>query len=87
MDKRKPQTNTKRMVWRMDAEHPQGAWVDPTAPKRRSTPRREPGESGESGWLDSGLALRDGLQVEETPMDSLPGELGEELLRGGNKGA
>ena len=69
----------RRLVWRMDALNPAGAYIDTAA--QASAPAKAAG-APKQGWQESSLALNDGLQVSETPMDSLPDELIDELLNG-----
>lgn len=76
MATRQPPAPAKRLVWRMDAHNPAGALVSADEPHARAAPAATPEDPVQAqGWQDSSLALRDGLQVSEAPLDSLPGEL------------
>ena len=61
-----------RVVWRIDADNPLGAFVSVNKPKSRQVPEVEPQECG---WRESSLDLLNGVQVSETEMDALTGEL------------
>ena len=74
----KGQRGTKRLVWRMDALHPAGAFLDPD---EAPGPAPQQTESARAGWLDSSLALLDGLQVSEMPLDSMPGEFYDDFCK------
>lgn len=74
MHRNKGHCGRKRLVWRIDALHPAGAFVDPDEPAPPTA--RKPGVARE-GWHDSSLALLDGLQVSEVPTDSALDELFE----------
>jgi hypothetical protein len=78
MHQDKGRSQAKRLVWRMDALHPGGALVDPDEPVVPSHGHREPPQGS---WLDSSLALLDGLQVTDLPLDSVPGDLFEGLRK------
>ena len=45
-----------------------------------SDPPDEQPEDFDRWWLASSFDLRHGLEVQETPMDTLPGDLAEDLL-------
>ncbi len=67
-----------KVVWRVDADNPLGAFVPVNRPKDRAVPEAEPKECG---WRESSLDLLNGVQVSETEMDTLPGELIDEFKR------
>ena len=67
-----------KVVWRVDADHPLGAFVPVHKPRIRAAPEAEPKECG---WRESSLDLLNGVQVSETEMDTLPGELIDEFKR------
>ena len=67
-----------KVVWRVDAENPLGAFVPASKSKDRAPPDVEPKECG---WRESSLDLLNGMQVSETELDTLPGELIDEFKR------
>ena len=67
-----------KVVWRVDADNPLGAFVPVNKPKDRAALEAEPKECG---WRESSLDLLNGVQVSETEMDTLPGELIDEFKR------
>lgn len=75
----KIQRGAKRLVWRMDALHPGGAFIDPNEPIAHPP---KPPEASLEGWLDSSLALLDGLQVSEVPLSSMPGDMYDDFGAG-----
>jgi hypothetical protein len=78
MFRRKVEAPVVRIVWRMDAAHPAGGFVDPTEAARDTVATR--GTPGR-GWLESSFDLRDGVRVSEAPLDALPDEVIEFFLR------
>jgi hypothetical protein len=71
-----------RRIWRMTPDAPQGAFVDSRAPDQPSgpVPLGEP-EVSERSWLGSSLELAAGVRVTETPADTLPGDLFDQLFK------
>ncbi len=67
-----------KLVWRIDAANPAGAFVAANAQERRAVPVIE---AHERGWCASSFDLLSGVQVCETDMDSLPGELIDGFLQ------
>ena len=67
-----------KVVWRVDVDNPLGAFVPVNTPNDRAAPEAEPKECG---WRESSLDLLNGVQVSETEMDTLPGELIDEFKR------
>ena len=67
-----------KIVWRIDPANPAGAFVSASAPKAPEAPTTE---VGERSWCESSLDLLNGVQVSETEMDTLPGELIDEFRR------
>jgi hypothetical protein len=80
MARPKAQGATRKLVWRMDASAPHGAYrsADEAQPAADDTPAVD---LREHGLLASSLELLGGTHVSETPMDTLPGDLIDEFLK------
>jgi hypothetical protein len=78
MIRRKAAKAVRRIVWRFDAAHPGGAYIQPGDLERKS---EAPREAPDRNWLASSFDLMDGVHVSETPMDTLPGELIDEFSK------
>lgn len=76
MAKRIPPQDASRLVWRITAETPLGAIVDPTVKSVRPALSTIPDEPREANWARSSWDLLNGLEVTETG----PGELFEDLF-------
>jgi hypothetical protein len=63
----------------MNAQHPAGAFLDPN--ETVAPTARQP-DASPKDWLDSSLALLEGLQVSEVPLDSVSNELFDEFRMG-----
>jgi hypothetical protein len=73
----------KKVIWRMSSNSPTGEYLTPdeaaeTQPETEAS--AQPPEP-RSSWKLSSLELSDGLQVSEEPMDTLPGDLVDELFK------
>jgi hypothetical protein len=78
MIRRKEVRSVRRIVWRFDAAHPGGAYVQPgELEPKGETPTVAP----ERNWVASSFELMDGVHVSETPMDTLPGEFIDEFSK------
>lgn len=78
MFERKAVEKARRVVWRMSLTNPAGAFV---LHCERQSKSPSPGEVHERGVRASSLDLATGSEVIETDMDTLPGELVDELLK------
>jgi hypothetical protein len=78
MPKTTPQS--KKLVWRISADAPQGEWVDPSQTANVAPPPKlaEP-EVSTGSWVTSSFDLLSGTDVEEGP-DSLSPESFEEMF-------
>ncbi|MEO5696730.1 MAG: hypothetical protein ABIQ60_06290 [Burkholderiaceae bacterium] len=84
MEKSKPvPPAAPKRVWRISADAPQGAWVDPRLhAKPKSTPDPALGELPEvssGGWVISSFDLLNGTDISEAE-DTVPGDLFDELF-------
>ena len=72
---------TKKLVWRISANAPQGEWVDPTQPVVVAAPPKlaEP-EVSTGSWVTSSFDLLSGTDVDEST-DALAPDLFEEMFR------
>lgn len=68
-----------RRVWRMTAENPRGEFV---IPSEVQSPPPAPRDFYEPGLRESSEALGSGLALTELEINTLPGELIDELLKG-----
>ena len=74
----------KRIVWRMSDNSPAGEYVSAAradAPTVPDVGALAAAPDARSSWKLSSIELLDGLQVTEQPLDSLPGELLDELFK------
>jgi hypothetical protein len=81
VSRRKSQEEVRKIVWRMSAVHPEGVYIDLTAPLSEQVELLGSAEVTDRGWQASSRELRDGLRVSEAPMDTLPGELIDEFMK------
>jgi len=78
MARPKPQSKTKRLVWRMTENSPQGEWVDPDKPPPRPLKKELP-EVTSGGWVVSSFDLLNGVDINDAP-NTVPDELFDELF-------
>jgi hypothetical protein len=78
MERRKPSTDARKIVWRMTESAPMGELVDldsiPTTPAPKDRP-----EVSSGGYIESSFALLDGTEISEGA-DTMPADLFDELF-------
>ncbi len=72
MFRRKDEVEVRRVVWRMSAGNPAGAYVRPSDPAPIPC---APVETPQFGWSATRLEFLNGVRVSEAPLDTLPAEL------------
>ncbi len=80
MFERKPAKKVPRLVWRMSATSPAGEFVSPSA---KDTNSPGPADAHERGFRASAWDLSNGLDLAETDLNTLPGELVDAFLKVG----
>jgi hypothetical protein len=70
----------KKVIWRMSGNAPLGEYVTGDEVAGASAASAEAGP-GSSSWRLSSVELRDGIQISEQPLDTLPGELLDEFFK------
>lgn len=71
MFRRKDEVEVRRIVWRMSAANPAGAYLGPDRAQQRSAPVETP----QFEWSATRLDFLKGVRVSEAPLDTLPAEL------------
>ena len=79
MVQRKSASAVRRRVWRVSEAAPLGEFVYPDELTAR--PPAIDGEPVDPGWRMSSFELTHGLEVSETPADTVPGDVFDELFR------
>jgi hypothetical protein len=69
---------TRRRVWRVSEAAPLGEFVYPDEAPPKPAAESEPIDPG---WRMSSFELTHGLEVSETPADTVPGDVFDELFR------
>ena len=76
--RRRSELLSRRPVWRITSDAPQGRWVDPDVERIEDQP--QPEEQFGPGWRQSSLDLAVGLDVRDAT-DTVPGDLLDELFK------
>lgn len=72
----------KKIIWRMSGNAPLGEYLSGAeANSPAAAAHSADSISSQSSWRLSSVELRDGLQVSEQPLDTLPGELLDEFFK------
>ncbi len=85
MEKSKPvPPAAPKRVWRISADAPQGAWVDPRVIHTKPAAKTDPSlgelpEVSSGGWVISSFDLLNGTDISEAE-DTVPGDLLDELF-------
>lgn len=79
MIQRKSASAVRRRVWRVSEAAPLGEFVYPD--ELTAQPPAIDGEPVDPGWRMSSFELTHGLEVSETPADTVPGDVFDELFR------
>lgn len=81
MVQRKSASAVRRRVWRVSEAAPLGEFVYPDELAARPPAAEVDGEPVDPGWRMSSFELTHGLEVSETPADTVPGDVFDELFR------
>ena len=81
MVQRKSASAVRRRVWRVSEAAPLGEFVYPDELAARPPAAEVDGEPVDPGWCMSSFELTHGLEVSETPADTVPGDVFDELFR------
>ena len=70
-----------KLVWRISAERPNGAWVDPSKLDDAAAPSADLPEVSSGSWVTSSYDLLQGTDViEDEDGDTIPADLFDELF-------
>ena len=78
MLRRRIETPKSKIVWHVTASEPVVVDIDLTDPGSEA---KATADLQDRGWLESSRDLLHGLRVRETPMDALPDDLIEALIK------
>ena len=81
MAKLKKPVPVKKVIWRMSGNAPLGEYVTTGDSVNARDDKILPLPEVRSSWKVSSIELREGIQISEQPLDTLPGELIDEFFK------